>query len=152
MLGASAEEIRHAYRRLAHQAHPDVHPDDPGASQRFREITEAYQVLGDPERRAGYDLARRRSPSIRAVPVRVAASPTDDAVGLDGLAGPSGGRYRIVIGAGPVSTNSAPLIASPVRVVPPAAPWGPPAPPASRAPGSDLAGLLDALFAPWRWR
>ena len=53
--GASHDDIVGAYRRLAMGAHPDAHPDDPEAAGRFREITEAYEVLGDPERRDAYD-------------------------------------------------------------------------------------------------
>jgi len=55
---ASRGEIASAYRRLAHGLHPDAHPEDPDASQRFREIAEAYEVLSDPSRRASYDRAR----------------------------------------------------------------------------------------------
>jgi curved DNA-binding protein CbpA len=53
--GASHDEIVRAYRRLALGAHPDAHPEDPEASLRFRELTEAYEVLGDPVRRNAYD-------------------------------------------------------------------------------------------------
>ncbi|MBO0693700.1 MAG: J domain-containing protein [Acidimicrobiaceae bacterium] len=55
---ATSEQIARAYRRLAHSAHPDAHPDDPQAPTRFRELTEAYEVLIDPGRRAGYDRAQ----------------------------------------------------------------------------------------------
>jgi curved DNA-binding protein len=51
---ASAEDIRRAYRALARQYHPDVNKE-PGAADRFKEISEAYQVLRDPEKRARYD-------------------------------------------------------------------------------------------------
>jgi curved DNA-binding protein len=57
---ASAEEIRRAYRRLARENHPDVNKD-PGAEDRFKEVSEAYDVLRDPERRAEYDAGGRRS-------------------------------------------------------------------------------------------
>ena len=55
---ASHDEIVHAYRRLALGVHPDAHPDDPEAPRRFREITEAYEVLADPARRQAYDRSR----------------------------------------------------------------------------------------------
>ncbi len=52
--GATGDEIRSAYRRLAKQYHPDVNKS-PEAEERFKEINEAYAVLSDPERRASYD-------------------------------------------------------------------------------------------------
>ncbi len=52
---ASQEEIKKAYRRLARDSHPDANPDDPGAEARFKEISEAYRVLRDPETRQQYD-------------------------------------------------------------------------------------------------
>lgn len=52
---ASPEEIRKAYRQLAKQFHPDTHPDDKRAGARFREASEAYEVLQNPEKRAAYD-------------------------------------------------------------------------------------------------
>jgi molecular chaperone DnaJ len=53
--GASQDDIKQAYRRLARANHPDVRRDDPHATERFKEINEAYSVLSDPERRAQYD-------------------------------------------------------------------------------------------------
>ncbi len=52
---ADQKAISQAFRRLARQHHPDVNPGNKAAEQRFKEINEAYQVLGDPERRAKYD-------------------------------------------------------------------------------------------------
>src|SRR5579872_1928425 len=52
---ASAEEIKKAYRKLARQFHPDRNPGDSKAEARFKEISQAYDVLGDPEKRKQYD-------------------------------------------------------------------------------------------------
>ena len=52
---ASAEEIKKAYRKLARRYHPDRNPDDKQAETRFKEISQAYDVLGDPEKRKQYD-------------------------------------------------------------------------------------------------
>jgi molecular chaperone DnaJ len=49
------EEIKKSYRKLAVQHHPDKNPGDPSAEERFREIAEAYDILGDAEKRAAYD-------------------------------------------------------------------------------------------------
>src|SRR5258706_14338830 len=52
---ASEEEIRSAFRKLARKFHPDVAKDKKAAEEKFKEINEAYEVLGDPEKRKKYD-------------------------------------------------------------------------------------------------
>ena len=52
---ASAEDIKKAYRKLAKECHPDLHPNDKQAEERFKELNEANEVLSDPEKRARYD-------------------------------------------------------------------------------------------------
>jgi curved DNA-binding protein len=59
--GASAEDIKKAYRRLAQKYHPDV-SKEPGAEARFKEIGEAWQTLKDPEKRAAYDALGNQPP------------------------------------------------------------------------------------------
>jgi molecular chaperone DnaJ len=52
---ASADEIKKAYRKLARKYHPDVNPGDTSAEEKFKEISAAFEVLSDPEKRALYD-------------------------------------------------------------------------------------------------
>jgi molecular chaperone DnaJ len=59
----TAEELKKAYRQSALKYHPDRNPDDPGSEERFKECTEAYQVLCDGERRARYDRFGHNMPN-----------------------------------------------------------------------------------------
>src|SRR5205814_1013648 len=63
VLGVSAsatqDEIKKQYRKLAARYHPDKNPNDAKAADRFKEISEAYQVLGDADRRKQYDQMRQ---------------------------------------------------------------------------------------------
>src|SRR5882672_4203543 len=52
--GASADDIKKAYRKLAHKYHPDV-SKDPQGEEKFKEVAEAYETLKNPEKRAAYD-------------------------------------------------------------------------------------------------
>ena len=82
---ASREEIALAWRRRARAEHPDARPADADAPGRFRALAEAWQVLGDPARRAAYDraLAGDQQPASRVpaagarVPVRRPTGPGD---------------------------------------------------------------------------
>lgn len=58
---ADAETIKKAYRRLVKECHPDTHPGDKKAEERFKQIAEAYAVLGDEEKRKLYDQETKTS-------------------------------------------------------------------------------------------
>ncbi len=53
--GATEEEIKKAYRKIAMANHPDTHPGDKDAEERFKEASEAYEVLSDPKKKSAYD-------------------------------------------------------------------------------------------------
>ena len=57
--GASSEEIKKAYRKLAREYHPDRNPDDPQAEERFKEVQGAYDTLSNPDKRKEYDAGGR---------------------------------------------------------------------------------------------
>ena len=59
---ASAKDITKAYRKLARQHHPDANPDDKNAEERFKEISAAYDVVGDEDKRKEYDEVRKLGP------------------------------------------------------------------------------------------
>ena len=59
---ASPKDITTAYRRLARQFHPDANPGDSTAEEKFKEVSAAYDVVGDPERRKEYDQVRAMGP------------------------------------------------------------------------------------------
>ena len=56
--GASVDDVRKAYRKLARDNHPDARPDDPRAEEKFKQISEAYSVLSSPAKRKEYDEQR----------------------------------------------------------------------------------------------
>ena len=64
---ASVAEIRRAFQKAARQLHPDLNPGDPVAANRFRAVSEAFDVLVDAQRRAAYDRGEMRAPE-SAVP------------------------------------------------------------------------------------
>ena len=59
---ASEDEIKRSYRRLARSHHPDANPSDPDAEERFKELTEAYEVLSNPDSRRAYDTYGHQVP------------------------------------------------------------------------------------------
>src|SRR5262249_13083291 len=59
--GATQEQVKAAFHRLAKASHPDVNADDATAEKRFKEINHAYEILGDPGSRAAYDLSLEHS-------------------------------------------------------------------------------------------
>jgi curved DNA-binding protein CbpA len=79
---ASAVEIGRAYKRAARATHPDVHPDEPAAAERFSTVTIAYETLGNPTRRAAYDRTHAAArPTHRVEPaIHWSAAPTPEPV------------------------------------------------------------------------
>src|SRR4030095_3331297 len=59
---ASQKDIRSAFRKLSRQYHPDANPDDKAAEERFKEVSAAYDVVGDADKRKEYDEVRKLGP------------------------------------------------------------------------------------------
>lgn len=74
---ASADEIKKAYRKLARENHPDMKPDDQAAAERFKQVQEAYSILGDDQKRKQFDQFGTTFPE-----------------GGPGGGGPGGGQHR----------------------------------------------------------
>ena len=100
---ATAKEIKSAYRKLSREYHPDANPGDDAAEERFKEVSAAYDVVGNAERRKEYDEVRRLGPAAAGFPGGGAGpggfSFQDGDLGdlLGGLFGrgaPGGGRGR----------------------------------------------------------
>src|SRR4051795_11317744 len=72
---ASEEDIRRAYRKLAREYHPDVNKD-PGAEDRFKEVSEAYEVLRDSEKRQAYARFGENWKAVQDVTGRQAFAPS----------------------------------------------------------------------------
>jgi molecular chaperone DnaJ len=65
---ATAKEVKSAFRKLSRQYHPDANPGDDAAEERFKEVSAAYDVVGDAERRKEYDEVRRLGPAAAGFP------------------------------------------------------------------------------------
>ena len=86
---ASEKEIKQAFRKMARKYHPDVNPGDKSAEARFKEINEAYEVIGDPEK-------RKRCTSRRSVPAAArVASIRATGTCISAAAAPAAARRRI---------------------------------------------------------
>ena len=113
---ATADEIKKQYRRLAKQYHPDSNKGDPKAAERFKEISEAHNVLGDPEKRKQYDEMRRlgafdpftaRSPRGGGRPGAGSAGPRMEDFDVGGLGG-LGDLFSSMFGGGRQQRPSGP--------------------------------------------
>src|SRR5919199_3946695 len=80
---AKPDEIKKAYRRLARKFHPDVNPGDKSAEERFKQITEAHEVLSDEKKRKVYDRFGQYSDNLADAAARGASG-----------SGPTSGAWR----------------------------------------------------------
>ncbi|MEW5765648.1 MAG: molecular chaperone DnaJ [Acidobacteriota bacterium] len=90
--GASAAEVRKAYKRLARKYHPDLNPGDSAAEERFKELSEAHAILSDPEQKKRYDTTGTVGP-------RPGGGPRVDFTGFDFDAGPTSGGFQDLLDA-----------------------------------------------------
>ena len=104
--GATLDEVKRAYRALAKELHPDANPDDSVAANRFREVTDAYDLLSDPERRAEFDSGGWRRGYADGFAPEGAAFDFDDGIGerpIDLFGDIAGNRRGRVFGAASTS-------------------------------------------------
>jgi molecular chaperone DnaJ len=91
---ASVAEIKKAYRKLAQQFHPDANPGNADAEERFKEISSAYDVVGDEEKRKSYDEVREMAASGYGPGGVGGQGPSGWPGGPGGFGGPGGVRYE----------------------------------------------------------
>ena len=104
--GATLDEVKRAYRALAKELHPDANPDDRVAANRFREVTEAYDLLSDPERRAEFESGGWRRGHADGFAPGDGAFDFDDGIGerpIDLFGDIAGNRRGRVFGAASTS-------------------------------------------------
>lgn len=105
---ATEAEIKKAYRKLAREFHPDANKGDAKAEERFKEISEANDVLGDPKRRKEYDEARSlfgNGGGFRAAPApAVAAGPSTSTWATSSEAAPRAAEGRRAARAAPAAS------------------------------------------------
>ncbi len=87
---ADEADIKRAYRKLALKYHPDRNPGDKFAEDKFKKVTEAYQILGDAKKRSDYDLTRSASArwTTTQTPYRAQHTHFDDVFDIKCLGGP----------------------------------------------------------------
>src|SRR5438874_3348445 len=94
--GASVNDIKRAYKRLARRFHPDINPGDRMAAAQFRQIAEAYETLSDPDRRRRYDSAGQQ---VSSEPTAYGFEGFDFSVSVSGSSAPTfGDLFSDVIG------------------------------------------------------
>ena len=107
---ARPAEIKKAYKRLARKCHPDLNPGNRSAEERFKQITEAYEVLSDPEKRRRYDQAgAAQGPSFaRGFPGFEAGGTGDFDLPREGFGGGFSEIFAEIFGEGPAPRSREP--------------------------------------------